>query len=281
VDNPEPKKKKNASRYVVSSTIPEGSIEVKIFNNLYTQRTGSRENLTDRATFFTTAMSFLYGLNSRFNVGISSRYRRVKNDILPSSALGVFTPIESGSARQGITAIGPQIRYAPVEAWGNFSIQSEFVFAVGKDLAGSATQPYIDWTGASWNTRLFNDLSIGSNFSLFTELSFFLEDIGNSSKGHVNRFSTPATLILSYSLNRKTIFYALGGFSPYWQEDFNYFVQGGVGAKYQFTPKFEVELLVTDFSNSFLNDTGGLPKNHINLLVENGRNWDLFLEIVP
>jgi len=216
-NNPEPKKKKNASRYVVSSTIPEGSIEVKIFNNLYTQRTGSRENLTDRATFFTTAFSFLYGLNNRFNVGVSSRYRRVKNDILPSSALGVFTPIESGNSRQGITAIGPQIRYAPVEAWGNFSIQSEFVFAIGKDLAGSATQPYIDWTGASWNTRLFNDLSIGNNFSLFTELSFFLEDIGNSSKGHVNRFSTPATLILSYSLNRKTIFYALGGFSPYWE----------------------------------------------------------------
>ena len=255
--SPNPKKKKNANRYVVSSTIAEGSIEVKIFNNLYTQQTGSKESLTDRATFFTTALSFLYGLNNRFNIGVSSRYRRVDNDILPSSALGVFNTIESGSSRQGLTAIGPQIRYAPIEQWSNFSIQSEFVFSIGKDLAGSATQPYIDWTGASWNTRLFNDLSIGSNFSLFTELSFFLEDIGSSSKGHINRFSTPATLIFSYSLNPKTIFYTLGGFSPFWQEDFNYFTQVGVGAKYQFTPKFELELLVTDFSNNFLNDTGG------------------------
>ena len=254
---PTSKKKKNASRYVVSSTIAEGSIEVKVFNNLYTQRTGSQENLTDRATFFTTALSFLYGLNNRFNIGVSSRYRRVRNDGLPSSALNVFSKGESGSARQGLTAIGPQIRYAPMEQWSNFSIQSEFVFPIGKDLAGSTTQPYIDWTGASWNTRLFNDISIGNNFSLFTELSFFLEDIGSSEKGHANRFSTPATLILSYNVNRKTILYALGGFSPYFQEDFNYFVQSGVGAKYQFTPKLELELLVTDFSNSFLNDTGG------------------------
>ena len=250
-------KNNNASRYVVSSTIPKGSIELKIFNNLYTQQTGNQENLTDRSTFFTTALSFFYGLNNRFNIGISSRYRRVRNDGLPSSALKVFSNGEVGSARQGFTAIGPQIRYAPVKKWSNFSIQSELVFPIGEDLAGSSTQPYIDWTGASWNTRLFNDISIGSNFSVFTELSFFLEDIGSSSDGHINRFSTPATLIFSFNLNRKTIFYTLAGFSPYWEENFNYFVQGGVGAKYQFTPKFELELLVTDFSNSFLNDTGG------------------------
>ncbi len=44
----------NASRYIVSSTIPKGSVEVKIFNNLYTQRTVQNDALTDRNTFFTT-----------------------------------------------------------------------------------------------------------------------------------------------------------------------------------------------------------------------------------
>ena len=247
----------NTARYIVSSTIPKGSFEFKLFNNLYTQKTGTKENLTDRATFFTTTLSALYGLNNRFNIGLNVRYRRVRNDQLPSSALKVFSSTSEGSARQGLTAIGPQIRYAPIEKWQNFSIQSSFVFPIGTNLAGSATQPYIDWTGATWNTQLFNDLSIGSNFSLFTELDFLLEDIGSSSEGHINRFSTPATLIFSYNPNSKTTLYALGGFSPYWQANFDYFLQGGVGAKYQFTPNLELELLVTDFTNKFLQDTGG------------------------
>ncbi len=248
----------NATRYIVSSTIAKGSFEVKLFNNLYTQRTGSPDNLTDRSTFFTSSLSVLYGLNNRFNVGINTRYRRVSNERLPSSALDVFgSASPEGSSRQGITAFGPQIRYAPVEKWENFSIQSSFVFAIGTDLTGSATQPFIDWNGATWNTQVFNDFPIGNNFSLFTEIDFLWEDIGSSSDGRLNRFSTPATLILSYNPNKKTTIYTLGGFSPFWQSNFDYFYQYGVGTKYQFTPKVELELLVTDFTNRFLSDTGG------------------------
>ncbi len=249
----------NASRYVVSSTIKKGSFEVKFFNNLYTQRTGNEGNLTDRSTFNTTSLSVLYGLTNRFNIGFNTRYRRVRNDKLPSSPLAVFgnNLAEGESARQGITAFGPQIRFAPVPKWENFSIQSSFVFPIGEDLAGSANQPYIDWTGATWNTQLFNDFPIGTNFSLFTEVDFLLEDIGKSADGNSNRFSTPATVIFSYNPSPKITLYSLGGFSPYWQTEFDYFVQGGLGAKYQFTPNLELELLYTDFSNKFLNQSGG------------------------
>lgn len=248
----------NSARYIVSSTIAKGSFEFKIFNNLYTQKTGSPDNLTDRSTFFTTSLSALYGLNNRFNIGINTRYRRVSNSRLPSSALDVFggTPT-GGSARQGITAFGPQIRYAPVEKWSNFSIQSSFVFPIGTDLTGNANEPFIDWNGATWNTQFFNDFPIGNNFSLFTEIDFLWEDIGSSSDGKINRVSTPATLILSYNPNRKTTVYTIGGFSPFWQSNFDYFYQYGVGTKYQFTPNVELELLVTDFTNKFLSDTGG------------------------
>jgi len=248
----------NTARYIVSSTIPKGSFEFKIFNNLYTQKTGSQDNLTDRSTFFTTTLSALYGLTNRLNVGINTRYRRVSNERLPSSALDVFgSASPEGSSRQGLTAFGPQIRYAPVEKWTNFSIQSSFVFPIGEDLAGSSTQPYIDWTGATWHTQFFNDFPIGNNFSLFTELDLLIEDIGASSNNHINRISTPAILIFSYNPNRKTTLYTIGGFSPFWQSDFDYFLQGGFGAKYQFTPNVELELLVTDFTNKFLLDTGG------------------------
>lgn len=245
----------NATRYVVSSTIPKGSIELKLFNNLYTQRTGNMDNLTDRATFLTASLSFLYGLNDRLNIGFATRYRRVRNDQLPSTPFGVFGSGEAGTSRQGFTAFGPQIRYAPFPQLENFSVQSSFVFAIGDQLAGSSTQPYIDWNGATWNTQLFNDIALGNNFSLFTELAFLLEDIGNN--GNQNRFSTPVTLILSYRPNNKTTLYTLGGYSPYWQSTFDYFIQGGFGAKYQFTPDVEFELLYTGFSNKFLHNTDG------------------------
>jgi Protein of unknown function, DUF547 len=247
----------NAIRYIVSSTIPKGSTEVKIFNNLYTQRSASNEVLTSRETFYTTLGSALYGLTNRFNVGLLFRYRRVLNDGLPSDALAVFQSGEEGRFRQGLTGIGPQIRWAPKPEWRNFSVQSSFSFPIGEELEGGGGQPYIDWNGAIWNTQFFNDLSIGSSFSLFTELDVLLEDIGKTSKGAANRLSTPATLILSYNPHPKWILYSLGGFSPYWQKEFDYFVQGGFGTKYQFTRKLELELLYTGFRNKFQLDSGG------------------------
>jgi len=242
----------NAARYVVSSTIQKGSAEVKIFNNLFTQATGSPGNLTDRATFLTTSLTALYGLTDRFNIGISTRYRRVQNAPASTSRFEVFSPSPETSSRNGITAFGPQIRWAPVPKWSNFSVQSSYVFAIGDELTGNADQPFIDWDGATWWTQVFNDFSIGRNFSLFTELDFLLEDIGFN-----NRFSTPVTGIISYNPSRKSTFYVLGGYSPFWQADFDYFAQVGIGTKYQITPKFELEVLVTDFTNEFLAATGG------------------------
>ena len=249
--------KNNAARYIVSSTIPKGSIELKLFNNLYTQRTGQEGNLTDRSTFLTSSLSFLYGITNRFNLGFSTRYRRVRNESLPASALKVFGSGDTAISRSGLTAFGPQIRYAPFKQLSNFSIQSSFVFPIGSELEGNSTQPYIDWDGAIWTTQFFNDLAIGNSFSFFTELDFIWEDIGKSSKGKLNRVSTPVTLIFSYNPNPKITVYTLGGFSPYWQDPFDYFLQGGAGAKYQFSRNVEVELLYTGFSTKFLNDTGG------------------------
>ncbi len=242
----------NAARYVVSSTIQKGSAEIKIFNNLFTQATGSPGNLTDRATFLTTSLTALYGLTDRFNIGISTRYRRVQNAPASTSRFEVFSPSSETSSRNGITAFGPQIRWAPIPKWSNFSVQSSYVFAIGDDLTGNAEQPFIDWDGATWWTQVFNDFAIGRNFSLFTELDFLLEDIGFN-----NRFSTPVTGIISYNPSRKSTFYVLGGYSPFWQADFDYFAQVGIGTKYQITPKFELEVLVTDFTNEFLAATGG------------------------
>lgn len=248
----------NSNRYVVSAAIPKGTTETKIFNNLYTQKTRSNAegDFNARSNFFTTSVSFLYGINNRFNFGFDLRYRRVSNTSSDLSPLNVFTN-NADSRREGFTNVGPKIRWAPFEKLTNFSIQSAFWIPVGQDLEGNGDQPYIDWSGASWNTQLFNDFPIGSNFSVFTEIDFLLEDIGSAGNGALNRFSTPATAILSYFPNPKTTLYALTNYSPYWGNEFDYFVQAGLGAKYQLTPKFEIEALVTDFSNKFLANNNG------------------------
>lgn len=258
----------NAFRYIVSSTIPKGTAEIKIFNNLYSQQTTREglQDLTDRSSFFSTSLSALYGLTDRVNVGINGRWRRVRNNALPSSAFSVFTgnDDENGSVRTGVTQLGPIVRLAPVKAWSNFSIQSSFLFAIGEDLEGTAELPFIDWNGHTWWTQFFNDFSIGNKFSLFTEIDLLIEDIGDRDEGFINRVSTPATLIFSYVPTTKWTLYTLASYSPFWQENFDYFRQFGVGSKYQFTPNFELEVLYTDFSNQFLANSNGVAET-INL----------------
>lgn len=245
----------NAFRYVVSAAIPKGGVELKLFNNLYTQRTGDTQQLNTRSNFFTSSLSALYGISNRFNGGLEVRYRRVSNTSLPSTPLGVFESGNVSSHRSGITAIGPRIRFAPFKKLENFSIQSTLSFPVGSELEGDGTRPFIDWNGATFNTQFFNDKSIGTNWSLFTEIDILIEDIGG--EGALNRFSTPVTGILSYFPNPKTTFYVLGSFSPFWQSDFDYFTQAGLGIKYQVSPSFEIELLGTKFANQFLIQNNG------------------------
>jgi hypothetical protein len=243
----------NASRYIVSSTIPKGQVELKIFNNLYSQITGNE----NRSTFFTTQTSFLYGINKRFNLGFNASYRRVLNSGIPSSPFDVLSKPNSGEFRQGITAFGPQIRWAAVPKWQNFSIQSRLVFPIGQDLSGGNGKQYIDWQGPSFFNQFFNDMAIGTRFSLFTEVGLHWEDIGLLSNGRINQVSTPLTAILSFSPTSKAIIYALGGFSPFYRIPFDYFLQGGIGSKYQFTRNVELELLYTGFTNKFLLQNDG------------------------
>ncbi|MEM9887126.1 MAG: DUF547 domain-containing protein [Bacteroidota bacterium] len=245
----------NAARYVVSMAIPKGTTETKIFNNLYTERTqrDADNNLTQRASFFTTWASFLYGVNNRFNLGFDLRYRRVNNTPLPSSPLDIFN-FSTGRNRAALSQIGPKIRWAPSDKLPHFSVQSAFWFPFSSDLEGNGEMPFLDWDSYIWWTQFFNDKSVGSNFSLFTEIDFIWEDIGTD---QLNRISTPATVILSYFPHPQVTLYGMANVAPTWYKDLDIFAQAGVGAKYQFNPQLEVELLYTAFTNAFLFDSNG------------------------
>lgn len=250
-------KTNSSNRYVVSAAIPKGKWEVKLFNNLYSQKTGE-QNTQMRSTFLTSSLNVLYGVFNGVNLGINARIRKVKNEFGETSPFHVFGN-SGGFSRTGITGIGPQIRFAPNPDWKNFSIQSTFTFPIGNDLEGNfqSNLPFIDWSGFIWNTQFFNDFTLNPYLSLFTEVDLLLEDFGPTQENSSNRLSTPATVILSYFPARNVTLYGLSGFSPFWQSSFDYFYQFGLGAKYQLSPNFELELLWTDFSNKFLNEVDG------------------------
>ncbi len=243
----------NAFRYVTSATIPKGQVELKIFNNLYTQRTTSNgEDLDARSTFHTTSISALYGINQRFNLGVDLKYRRTLNSGIPSAALDVFKSLDGPTGRTGITGIGPRIRWAPIPEWSGFSLQSTFTFAIGDNLEGTADQPFIDWNNNIFWTQFFYDKSIGTRFSFFAELDVLWEDIGAS-----DRVTLPATLIFSYFPTKKITLYTLAGYAPTVTPDFDYFHQLGLGTKYQVTRRFEIELLYTRFQTKFVKSQNG------------------------
>lgn len=253
VSAPPPTGGNNAARYVVSSTIPQGSAEIKIFNNLYSQEVAG-----ERASFFTTTTSVLYGVTNRFNFGFDLRYRRVRYDA--AGTANNFDVFRSGGtfSRSAVTGFGPKVRIAPFNNLPNFSIQSAYWFPVADDPTGAASDGrFVDFAGATWFTQIFNDFSIGNNFSVFAEIDVTLEDIGSREAGRLNRLSTPLTGIVSYFPNPKTTLYGLASYAPFWQEDFDYFYQLGGGAKYQFTPKLELEVLLTAFENEFISNNNG------------------------
>lgn len=243
----------NQFRYVVSATIPKGTTETKLFNNLYTQTIGDG---SFRSTFFTSFLTSLYGVTDRISAGIELRYRMVHNGGADATQWDVFQFSDAENLRNGITTIGPKVRFAPVPKWSNFSVQSALWIPLKNDWEGTAVKPYIDWNGLTWWTQFFNDFPIGSQFSVFTEIDILWEDISTSEEGY-NRLSTPVTVIGSFFPNKKTTLYALANWSPYLTTEDGYFWQAGMGAKYQFTRNFEIEVLYNYFTNRFLNENDG------------------------
>lgn len=242
----------NQSRYIVSSTIPKGSVEIKWFNNLYSEVVRS----SYRSSYFTSQLSAVYGIGPRLSLGFDVRFRSVANGDANSALWNVLHLKTDQNRFAAIANAGPKIRWAPVDTWSNFSIQSALWWPLEEHLEGTSERPFLDWNGPIWLTQFFNDFDIGTQFSLFLEGDILLEDLGQTSDRQ-NYFSTPLTAIFSYFPTRKWSIYTLANIGPRWLPELDAFAQGGVGMKYQFIPSFEIEALVTYFTNAGLIDRNG------------------------
>lgn len=243
----------NLQAFTPSILFHRGSYEFKSFQNLYTQTKsfdGSSKVETGRGreSFFTSINQFLYGINDQLNVGVDVWVKSV------SLENGTFTN------RTAISGVGPKIKIAPFKKLKRLSIQSTLLFPTADDQEGRAPDAespglFLSHDRTLWLTQFFYDKPINDQFQLFFQQAFWYSDVRDSFRDN-NYWETQTSVFLSYFPNQRWTVYGVTEYFPTHYNDseqtgeafFSYFVQSGIGLKYQLIPGFiELESLYTNF----------------------------------
>ena len=251
----------NIQQYTPSKLIGKGQVDIKWFNNLYTETESTfAEGTQPRQSFFTSTLEFYTGVgkNKRVNLGFIARLR---SNVISSpnderGALDVFNFNGDDRSRAGLTAFAPSIKFVPFPSLSNFSIQSSFFIPLIDNETENGV--FLEQKGSVWQNRLFYDHTFpGGKWQLFSELTTEL-NFGDKNESFANNSlnvnpgiflsyfpsSTFTVLVLAQHLQRLNLgndftqdFTALGG-----------------GAKYQLTDALNLEVLYTNFVRG--NNTG-------------------------
>ncbi|MBF2709608.1 hypothetical protein [Flavobacterium soyangense] len=252
--------KSNIQNYTPSKLLEKGKIDIKWFNNLYTQtRSESNGNTIDvpRSNFFTTSLEVFTGVsnNKKINAGVIIEYR--SNTFNGQDVTSVFDfKNEAGKSRNGLSHIAPSVKISPFKNLSNFSVQSSFFIPLLNEESNGngylANKSYI------WQNRFFYDYTFsGNKFQLFTELGsrFFF---GKKGEGYANNSLelAPGIFLSYFPSNKFTVLtfvqhaqlFSLGN-----KFEQNYTALG-FGAKYQLLKTLNLETLYSKFVRG--NDTG-------------------------
>lgn len=240
----------NLKLYIPSKLLSTGQMELKIFNNLYTQTAGFDQNgeITDygsRSTYFTGIMYFLYGFSSSLNIGIDLYFKSVRLDSKNSSPFSLFQFSGGPANRTTLATIAPKIKFSPLPQLKNLSLQSLIVIPVASDLHGkNNNKPFLEYDDVQWWTQFFYDYQLNSDLLIYLESDFFLR-FGQAG----STFLTPFKLIVNYYPSAKWTVYFPLELSPTWEDGgwVAWYSQAGIGAKFQLTNLIELESLMTDF----------------------------------
>ncbi|AXT21102.1 hypothetical protein D7030_08855 [Flavobacteriaceae bacterium AU392] len=254
-----------------SQLIKKGQVDIKWFNNLFTQTRSNQRGGADtftvpRENFFTSTLDAFIGVSDsrRINLGLVLEFR--SNTIGGRGAFDVFQfDGESGTARSGLTSIAPSIKFVPFKNLPKFSIQTSFVIPLIESEFDNGV--FFDQDGFTFQNRFFYDLPLGGNkwqlfFDLNTELNFgdgltFGAD-GRSDGSFANDSLrlTPGVFLSFFPSSKFTI----QTFIQHFQlidlgNDFEQDLTAvGAGAKYQLTKRLNIETLWSYFARG--NDTG-------------------------
>ncbi len=253
------KKEKNLQKYTPSVLLSKGNWEFKIFNNLYTQTksfgaNGKKVDNGRRDSYYTMINQFSYGLSPNVNIGLDLWVKSVKTSPMGGSAFEVFQFQNSEESRTAISGFGPKIKIAPFKKQPYFSLQSTFLIPLAKDLEGrspDSEHPYLflEWDRYLWMNQFFYDRQLNDKFQIFLQLSVWYSIVRESSREN-NFLETPMSVFFTWFPNTRFSLYFM---TEYWAKHhqeafFAYFVQSGLGGKYQLIPGLlELELLYTNF----------------------------------
>jgi hypothetical protein len=145
-------------------------------------------------------------------------------------------------SRVAVTSAGPRIKFAPFVKLRGFSVETNLLFPLADD---AQSNPWLDFDAYQFVNKFFYDQDLSSMFRLFAQFDTYLRlnkfDMAESS------FETPIKLFVSYYPNENITIYTANEYSIVWSSVAPYYFQTGLGAKYQFLPQMEVEMLYTVF----------------------------------
>ena len=231
------------NQYRVSSLMAPGMNEMKVFNNLYTQKNyDGFSTFNTRSSFFSIFIQYLHGVNESVNIGVDLVYKsNVVNDLADGSPFEVFkltegstfqirgddtlrsagnAPIET-NRQHGMSHFGPKIKFNPVKKFKSLSLQQTVYIPLDTDTDGS----YISYT------QLFFDRPVGSKYQVFAEASLWWPFADN------REWDSFFKVFVSYFPNDRLTTYVMSTI-PY---------EFGVGVKYYILPAVELELLYTKY----------------------------------
>jgi hypothetical protein len=258
----EPKQEQsNIQQYTPSKLIGKGQVDLKWFNNLYTETESTfAEGTQPRQSFFTSTLEFYTGVgkNNRVNLGFIARLRSnvVSSQDDERGAFDVFNFSGDENSRSGLTAFAPSIKFVPFASINNFSIQSSlFIPLIDNEIENGV---FLEQKGSVWQNRLFYDYTFpGNKWQLFTELTTELSFGDKELSFANNSLNINPGIFLSYFPSSKFTVLALAQHSQRLDLGNNFaqdFTAVGGGAKYQLTKALNLEVLYTNFVRG--NNTG-------------------------
>lgn len=248
----------NLQNYTPSILFDRGDWEFKSFQNLYLESkkfdaNGRKSDFDPNGNevqptyFFTSINQFLYGVNDQINVGLDvwARSSDQQND--------------PAGATSGISGIGPKIKIAPFKSLPRLSIQSTFLVSTLDDPErNNDNRFFLEWDANLWLNQVYFDLPLNEKSQLFFQQAFWYRFVKDGSSVENNFLETQTSVFYSYFPSSRWTVYAMSEYFPRHYDlgneraegFFSYFVQSGMGVKYQLIPNLiELEALYTNFWN--------------------------------
>lgn len=231
------KKKKKKVGYSPSAqviTLPKNSVELMIFNSLYSVNYGDK-NFGSRNSYYNGYFSAFYGVTGKLDVGVTFLLRSSReNDAFNASPFKTFeferTPLNPNPRTSGVYAdwglshVGLNVRFAPFK-----NINLSFEQGVMLPIQNLPRENTVDNSLYSI-TQVYYSHSFTAKTQLFLALTFWQP----IRPGETFQFQPPLLRgFLNYFITQRFSVFATT----------MYFLEWGVGVKYMLTPKLEIQAM--------------------------------------